>query len=164
MDVRVGCAGWSIPKVHAALFKPDGSHLQRYGVRFRAVEINSSFHRPHRPSTYARWAASVPKDFRFAVKIPKEVTHTRRLVETADLLDSFLPAATALGENIGPLLVQLPPSLRFVPVVAGSFFEMLRARFTGDLACEPRHESWFRSPASRLLTSFRVGRVAPTRL
>jgi uncharacterized protein YecE (DUF72 family) len=59
-QVMVGTAGWSIPPQHADRFRGEGSHLERYSQRFPAVEINSSFYRPHRPSTYARWAASVP--------------------------------------------------------------------------------------------------------
>src|SRR6476620_9198879 len=88
--VYVGCAGWSIPKEHAGRFPAGGSHLERYAGRFNAVEINSSFYRPHRPETYARWAASVPESFQFAVKIPKEMTHTRRLRDVADPLARFL--------------------------------------------------------------------------
>jgi uncharacterized protein YecE (DUF72 family) len=136
------------------------SHLERYAGRFRAVEINSSFYRPHRPATYARWAASVPEDFRFAVKVPKEVSHERRLVDTAEVLDRFLEEAGALADKLGPVLVQLPPSLGFAAARAGRFFESLRARFAGGVACEPRHASWFKPAASRLLTCFQVARVA----
>src|SRR5690349_23923685 len=111
--VRVGTAGWSIPARFADAFPGTGSHLERYARRFDAAEINSSFYRPHRPETYARWAASVPDGFRFAVKVPREVTHRRRLAGAADVLDRFLGEAGALGEKLGPLLVQLPPSLAF---------------------------------------------------
>src|SRR5690349_10468566 len=88
--VRIGTAGWSIPKPHAGHFPTAGSHLERYGAVLDAVEINSSFYRPHRPATYERWAASVPEDFRFAVKVPKAITHERRLDGADDLLDRFL--------------------------------------------------------------------------
>ena len=100
--IRVGCAGWSIPKEHAGRFPEDGSHLARYAERFPAVEINSSFYRPHRPSTYARWAAETPEGFAFAVKVPKEITHTRRLVDADEPLDRFLDETAALGDKRGP--------------------------------------------------------------
>jgi uncharacterized protein YecE (DUF72 family) len=158
--IRVGCAGWSIPKEHAGLFPPHGTHLARYAARFPAVEINSSFYRPHRTATYARWAATVPADFRFAVKVPREITHRRRLVDTGDLLDRFLAEAGALGGKLGPLLVQLPPSLAFAVPVATSFFTALRERFAGDVVCEPRHPSWFAPATEELLANFRVARVA----
>ena len=86
-----------------AAFPSEGSHLERYSGRFSAVEINSSFYRPHRPSTYQRWAATVPADFRFAVKMPKEITHTRRLAQVAEPLTRFLGEAGALGEKLGPI-------------------------------------------------------------
>jgi uncharacterized protein YecE (DUF72 family) len=60
VKVRVGCAGWSIPKRYAPWFPSSGTHLERYATRLPAVEINSSFYRFHQPKTYARWAASVP--------------------------------------------------------------------------------------------------------
>ena len=111
------------------------------------MEINSSFYRPHKPATYTKWAGSVPDNFRFAVKVPKEATHARRLVDTEDVLDRFLPEATALGEKLGPLLVQLPPSLAFDADVADTFFAALRERFDGHVVLEPRHPTWFEGKA-----------------
>src|SRR6188768_857106 len=87
--IRIGTAGWSLYKPPAGRFPGTGSHLERYAAMFDAVEINSSFYRPHKPETYARWAASVPAGFRFAVKLPKAITHERRLVECRDLVERF---------------------------------------------------------------------------
>jgi uncharacterized protein YecE (DUF72 family) len=158
--VHVGCAGWSLPKEYGGQFPVEGTHLCRYAGRLPAVEINSSFYRPHRPATYARWAASVPNDFRFAVKMPKTATHECRLADADGVLDQFIQEVSALGEKLGPLLVQLPPSLAFSKVLAESFFATLRRRFDGDVALEPRHASWFETEAERLVTRFRVARVA----
>jgi uncharacterized protein YecE (DUF72 family) len=159
-QVRIGCAGWNIPKDHASSFPSAGSHLERYARRFSAVEINSSFYRPHRFDTYRRWADSVPDGFEFSVKLPKEITHRRRLVEMAPDLDAFLNQTAGLGEKIGPLLIQLPPSLGFEPDVVRAFFVALRTRFAGGIVCEPRHPNWFTEEADELLRSFQVGRVA----
>jgi len=156
----IGTAGWSIPAQHAKLFAEDGSHLQRYASRLPAVEINSSFYRSHRPATYARWAASVPPGFRFSIKVPREITHLRRLDDVAAPLARFLDETKELGATLGPLLVQLPPSLRFDATVAERFFDDFRQRFDGKLACEPRHESWFTDAAEALLVSHFVARVA----
>jgi uncharacterized protein YecE (DUF72 family) len=158
--IRIATAGWSIPPQYAALFPASGSHLQRYAARFEAVEVNSSFYRPHRPDTWRRWAASVPAGFRFAVKVPKEITHILRLADAAAPLERFLSQAGALGEALGPLLVQLPPRLAFDPRVAASFFADLRRQFEGLVACEPRHASWFGQEATKVLTDARVARVA----
>jgi uncharacterized protein YecE (DUF72 family) len=159
-SIRIGCAGWSLPKEHGDRFPAEGTHLARYAGRFAAVEINSSFYKPHRATTYARWAASVPGDFRFSVKVPKVATHDRRLVEVDEVLDRFLSEATQLGDRLGPLLVQLPPSLSFSAEIAESFFASLRERFEGELAFEPRHASWFEPAANRLVARYRVARVA----
>ena len=158
--IEIGTAGWNIPRQHAEAFPASGSALERYATKFTAAEINSSFHRPHRPGTYARWAASVPEDFRFSVKLPKTVTHARRLVETEGLLDAFFGQAGALGPKFGPLLVQLPPSLQFAADVAEPFFTALRERFASQIVCEPRHPSWFTAEADGMLCAARVARVA----
>lgn len=148
---RIGCAGWALPKEAQGSFAPEGSHLERYASRLSGVEINSSFYRPHKPATYARWAASVPADFRFSVKVPKAITHERRLADCEDLLEAFLLEAGQLGHKLGCLLVQLPPSLAFTPGRAGGFFAMLRERHEGHVVIEPRHASWFSEQGSELL-------------
>jgi uncharacterized protein YecE (DUF72 family) len=158
--IRIGTAAWSIPKEHAASFPVAGSHLERYGAVLNAVEINSSFYRPHRTATYERWAASVPEDFRFAVKVPKAITHERRLKDVSDLLDRFLSEAGGLGPKLGPLLVQLPPSLSFQPGVSDEFLSGLRGRVKGSVVCEPRHPSWFTPEVEALLDELRIARVA----
>src|SRR5689334_16524473 len=137
--VFVGCAGWALPAPHQGRFPQWGSHLERYALRLPAVEINSSFYRPHLASTYARWSAAVPAAFRFSVKVPKTITHERRLAGTDALLDAFLSGVTSLGERLGCLLVQLPPSLAFDPPVAEAFFAALRQRHAGPVVAEPRH-------------------------
>ncbi|HEX2552276.1 MAG TPA: DUF72 domain-containing protein [Microvirga sp.] len=158
--VRIGTAGWSIPKEHGAAFPTDGSHLERYAAVFNAVEINSSFYRPHRPATYERWAASVPDGFRFAVKLPKAITHEHRLKGTRPLLDRFLSEASGLGSKLGPLLVQLPPSLRFEAGASDAFLHELRSLVAGEIVCEPRHRSWFVPEVEALLDALRIARVA----
>jgi uncharacterized protein YecE (DUF72 family) len=158
--IRIGTAGWIIPKQYAAEFPAEGTHLHRYARRLSAVEINSSFYRPHKPATYARWAASVPPDFRFAVKIPREITHVRKLVCATDVLDRFLVESASLGGKRGPLLVQLPPSLSFDEPIAGAFFDAVRTRFDGLVVCEPRHTSWFTTRAEALLAGHKIARAA----
>jgi uncharacterized protein YecE (DUF72 family) len=141
-------------------FPDAASGLARYAGRFNATEINSSFYRSHRPDTWRRWAEAAPEDFRFAVKAPRTLTHERRLAQTGELLDAFLDEARLLGPRLGPILLQLPPSLAFEAEVAVAFFESLRERHSGAVACEPRHASWFEPPAERLLERMQVARVA----
>ena len=68
-SIRIGTAGWAIPRQCAEHFPRDGSGLERYAARFTAVEINSTFHRSHKSHPFARWAEAVPEGFRFAVKM-----------------------------------------------------------------------------------------------
>jgi uncharacterized protein YecE (DUF72 family) len=156
----VGIAGWAIRREHADSFDGGDSHLERYATRFNAVEINSSFYRPHKPATYARWAASVPEQFRFAVKMPRTITHNKRLRGVDGELARFADEASALAKKLGPILIQLPPSLVFDAAVARDFFATCRERFSGLLACEPRHVSWFGAAADKMLAGFRIARVA----
>jgi uncharacterized protein YecE (DUF72 family) len=111
MAVIIGTAGWSIPIPDRAAFPAEGTALQRYAARFGGLEINSSFHRPHRASTWERWGASVPDGFRFSVKLPKTITHQAKLVEAEPLLSAHLADAALLGAKLAVHLVQLPPSL-----------------------------------------------------
>ncbi|HEX2561049.1 DUF72 domain-containing protein [Phenylobacterium sp.] len=158
--IRIATAGWSIPRSVAEAFPTEGAGLQRYAARFDAVEINSTFYRGHRESTYARWIAATPADFRFALKLPRAITHEARLVNAAPALGAFRTEALQLQDKLGPLLVQLPPSLVFSLEVAEQFFADLRELWPEAVACEPRHPSWFGDEAEALLRSFRIARVA----
>lgn len=160
LSIRVGTAGWSIPHALRDDFPEGGSHLTRYAARLPVAEINSSFHRPHRRQTYERWAASVGRDFRFAVKIPKGITHIGRLVDVDEPLRRFAGEIAGLGEKLGPVLVQLPPSLVFEPRVVDAFARQLRAVIPAQTVIEPRHPSWFADDADLLLAGHRIARVA----
>lgn len=159
VGILVGCAGWSLSSAVAPQFPGEGSHLERYARVLPAVEINSSFYRPHRAATYARWRDSVPASFRFSVKLPREITHVRRLHEVSRDTDEFLDAASNLGDRFGCLLVQMPPSLAFDAGSAAALFAQLRERLGAAIACEPRHQSWFGPEAAELLSRFDIARV-----
>src|SRR5262249_39430534 len=97
---------------------------------------------------------------RFSVKLPKALTHERRLADVGAVLDRFLAEATNLGDRLGPFLAQLPPSLAFAPDVAERFLVTIRERFDRELVLEPRHPSWFEPAVERLMIRYRVARVA----
>ncbi len=157
---KIGCAGWSIPSRYAAHFGPGESALARYATRFEVAEINSSFYRPHQRTTYARWAATVPSEFRFSVKLPRTISHDSGLVGVGPLLDRFLDEVGGLGRTLGALLLQLPPSLALDTRRAGSFFRALRRRTPVPVVCEPRHASWFSAQAEALLQRHAISRAA----
>jgi len=158
MTIRIGTAGWGFPR--DLDFPAEGTGLERYAARFDGVEINSSFYRPHQRKTYERWAASTPANFRFAVKVPRTLTHEQRLVAIDDPLARFLDETGGLGEKRGPLLVQLPPSLRFEAEHVMSFLETWRRHTDAPTVLEPRHASWFADGPEQLLAEFRIARVA----
>jgi uncharacterized protein YecE (DUF72 family) len=159
--LRIGTAGWTIPARDCERFPSEGSSLERYSARFACAEINSSFHRSHRPDTWRRWALSVPDHFRFSAKLPKEITHKRRLAGCSELVAAALEEMGQLGDKLAILLVQLPPSLAFEGDVASGFFAALRERWDRGIACEPRHASWFEQvEAEALLREFEIARVA----
>jgi uncharacterized protein YecE (DUF72 family) len=156
----IGTAGWSIPSKSGQRVAGPGTHLQRYARVFRGAEINTTFYRPHNPATYARWARSTGPSFRFAIKIPRTITHESKLRSTRVSLNRFLAESAGLGRKRGPLLIQLPPSLEFDRPTAGSFFRLLRDLFDGFAVCEPRHPTWFSPAADALLVRHAIGRVA----
>jgi uncharacterized protein YecE (DUF72 family) len=160
MKSVVGTAGWSIARSEAEHFPAEGSALERYAALFGGAEINSSFHRSHRASTWQKWAESVPEGFRFSAKLPKTVTHAKKLVDCDELVAAFLEEVKPLGDKLEVLLVQLPPKLAFDAAVADGFLSDLKARTGAAIACEPRHPSWFEDGADALLARLEVARVA----
>ena len=159
-EVKIGTAGWSIPRQYADVFPSEGSSLERYCSRLPVTEINSSFHRPHRRSTWERWRDSVPASFRFSAKVPKEITHQRKLIDCSEAIEAFTEQVGLLGDKLAVVLVQLPPKLAFDEPVVRSFFAELRASCSARIACEPRNVSWFTPAADDLLKALHVARVA----
>ena len=159
-EIFIGCAGWSIQRQLQGLFLSSGTHLERYAQSIPAVEINSSFYRPHQTKTYARWAASAPATFRFAVKCPRTITHDLRLRDFHQPLEQFVSEVQGLGPKLGPVLVQLPPSLKFDEPSVEVFFSTLRGQLSSPVVCEPRHATWFSPRAEGVLKEYSVARVA----
>jgi uncharacterized protein YecE (DUF72 family) len=153
---RIGTAGWSVP----AKPKEEGSHLHHYSRTLNCAEINSTFYRPHRASTWLKWAAETPANFRFSIKAPKTITHEAKLRNAELLLQAFVDQIKPLQEKQGPLLFQLPPSLAFDLKVAESFFRALRSFHDSESVLEPRHATWFTDDANALLKRYKIARVA----
>jgi uncharacterized protein YecE (DUF72 family) len=158
--IRIGTAGWSIPKQHAGQLPQQGTHLERYSQAFSCAEINSSFYRSHRFTTWAKWADSVPETFRFSVKAPKAITHEASLTCSSEQLTNFLAEARTLATKLGPILFQLPPKFIFNPATAEAFFTMFRDHHLGPTVLEPRNPTWFTPEADSLLKKFHVARAA----
>ncbi len=155
----IATAAWSIPRTVAAAFPEEGSGLARYASVFDGVEVNSTFYRRHKTSTFERWAGATHDGFRFAVKIPKEITHQHAMENIRQPFATFLQDIAALGDKRGPLLCQLPPSLRFDLEKFEAAFDAMRALDQGPLVIEVRHRSWASEHAIALLRRYSIDRV-----
>jgi len=145
----VGTSGWNYYDWEG-LFYPDTmkarDYLAHYAHEFRTTEVNYSFYHLPKPATYENWAAQVPQDFRFAVKASRVITHIRRLRDVADLWQTFLENASMLGNKLGPILLQFPPSFKRNDDLLDGFLthsSKMKAFRGIHLAMEFRHASWF---------------------
>ncbi len=122
-------------------FLKSGDRLAFYAEHFDTVEVNVTFYRMPKPEAFRGWRDAVPDDFRFAVKASRYLTHIRRLVDPQQPVEFLMERATELGDKLGPVLLQLPPSLE---IELDRLDETLRAfRGAVPVAVEPRHKSWF---------------------
>jgi uncharacterized protein YecE (DUF72 family) len=159
---RTGLAGWSeaVSRYRSA-FPADGSGLSRYSGTFDFVEVNVTFYRAVRETTFASWAEQTPADFRFSVKLNRSVTHAARLSANAKLEQALEPMMS-LGPKLAAVLIQLPPTLATDPERDAAFLERLRALYSGMVAWEPRHPSWEAPEAAHLLAEHGITPVRTT--
>jgi uncharacterized protein YecE (DUF72 family) len=155
-NIRVGCSGWSYED-WVGPFYPKNSKpkdfLKLYSSVFDVVEIDSSFYRIPNQFMISQWKKNTPDDFIFCPKFPKKITHELKLENVTSTLSFFYKSLAGLGEKLGPLVVQLPPSFKYekgMPVLA-DFVSQLKTGFKH--AIEFRHESWFRNDVYELLES-----------
>jgi uncharacterized protein YecE (DUF72 family) len=157
--LRIGTAGWALPKTLRVSQSAHKPILEQYAELFDVVEINSSFYRPHRRSTYERWRASVPQSFRFSVKVPKMITHELALSRCQSETASFMDGVRGLEDKLAVLLVQLPASRTFDESIVEAFFKMLRQETATQIVCEARNPTWFARPATALFEGYCIARV-----
>ncbi len=153
MRVLIGTSGWQYRDWRERFYPkgvPQAAWLEHYAVRFAVVESNNAFYRLPDPRTFAAWAERTPDDFRMAVKASRYLTHVRRLRDPEEPVARFLDHARHLGAKLGPVLLQLPPSLT---AAAAADLERTLACFPPDVrvAVEFRHPSWFTDATRALL-------------
>lgn len=171
MALWIGTSGWQYDHWRGRFYPPGlptGRWLDHYAERFDTVELNVTFYRQPRPEVFDGWAARVPDRFLFAVKASRYLTHVRRLRRPRESVEYLLEGATRLGPHLGPILLQLPPTLESAPdaldEALGAFPAALR------IAVEPRHRSWFTDDVRTVLAAHgatlcwadRRGRLTPT--
>jgi uncharacterized protein YecE (DUF72 family) len=158
-NVYVGTSGWSLSRQIAPGSRPELSGLTRYAEYFNAVEVNSTFYRLPRRTTIERWRDSTPRGFRFAVKLPRSITHEAGLEHVADEVSGFCDLIASFEKKLGPVLVQLPPRLELDAAVASQFLEHLTRVCPARVVLEPRHTTWFAAEGEQLLAAHGVARV-----
>jgi uncharacterized protein YecE (DUF72 family) len=157
MDLSVGTSGFYYTEWKGKFYPKDlpaKGMLRYYGERFRTVEINNTFKVMPRAAVLERWANAVPADFKFVIKAPKQITHTRGLKDSGALVAHLLEVVGTLRERLGPLLFQLPAKLqKDVPRLRAFLALLPRQR---RAAFEFRHPSWFDDEVFGLLRDHRV--------
>jgi len=159
-NVFVGTSGWAVAHAVAPPSRPGISGLERYAEHFNAVEVNSTFYRLPLAKTVDRWRDATPAEFRFAVKLPRSITHEAGLIAAEAETAEFCELVARFERKLGPLLVQLPASRELEARVARPFFEHLKRVSAAPVVVEPRHVSWFTAEADRLLGDLAVARAA----
>ncbi|HLI12871.1 MAG TPA: DUF72 domain-containing protein [Alphaproteobacteria bacterium] len=142
--VRIGISGWTYAPWRGVFFPeglPHKDELAYAARKFRSIEINGTFYSLQRPGSFARWAEAVPKDFVFAVKAPRYITHVRRLKAVEGALANFLASGVLrLGAKLGPVLWQLPPNFSYDRERIARFLVLLPRDTEAALAVARRHE------------------------
>lgn len=157
MRIHVGTSGYNYAEWKGTFYPATLKTKQMFGYyaeRFATVEINYTFYRMPTEKTTAGWLAQAPAGFRYVLKAPRRITHVRRLKDCAELVEFFCRSAAVLGDHLGPLLFQLPPTLRIdVPRLRG-FLETLPD--TVRPAFEFRHDSWHADDVYQALTDHKA--------
>jgi uncharacterized protein YecE (DUF72 family) len=156
--IRLGTQGWNYD-AWVGPFYPTGTraadYLSIYSRAFGTVEVDSTFYAIPSVKTVRGWAARVPPDFTFALKLPQEISHENRLRDSADLAGLFFDRARELGDKLGPILIQLGPDFAPVelPALAG-FLPMLPRDLR--FAVEFRQRGWIHDGLLALLAEHNV--------
>ena len=160
--VRVGCSGWSYKDWAGPFYSKDlsaGDYLGFYSKVFDCVEVDSSFYRIPNPSMVQRWKTVTPEGFIFSPKMPRRITHENKLVDFESTLTYFYSVVGKLGPKLGPIVAQLPPSVK-VEKQKGAmerFVNALSPKYRH--AIEFRHKSWFTPETYKLLEDHNVAMV-----
>jgi uncharacterized protein YecE (DUF72 family) len=163
MKVHIGTSGWSY-KEWKGTFYPNElkatDWLEHYSKTFDTTEINSSFYRLPKAETVLNWVEKVPDTFTFCPKISRYLTHIKRLKEPEEPLERFFNLFAPIKEKLGPVLIQLPASVKFDYDIVGYFFGLLKKQYKGyAFALEARHDTWMENDALDLMASYDIAWV-----
>ncbi|MEU6509551.1 MULTISPECIES: DUF72 domain-containing protein [Streptomyces] len=154
MTLFVGTSGWQYKDWRDLVYPPGVPArlwLEEYTRLFATVEINNAFYRLPSRENFAAWRDRVPDDFVVAVKASRYLTHIKRLKEPEEPVHRLMSHAAGLGDRLGPVLLQLPPTLR----VDAALLDACLACFPSGtrVAVEPRHDSWWTPQVREVLSA-----------
>ena len=151
----IGTSGWQYQDWRPGLYPaklPQRLWLEHFADRFQVVEVNNAFYRLPERSTFQQWRERTPDDFRCAVKMSRYLTHIKRLREPEEPVARFLGRADALGDKLGPVLLQLPPTLKVDVDALDATLRQFPAHVR--VAVEPRHDSWWTGEVQDVLKRY----------
>jgi uncharacterized protein YecE (DUF72 family) len=154
MTLYVGTSGWQYKDWRGVLYPADvplRRWLEEYTEHFATVEINNAFYRLPSRETFASWAGRVPADFTVAVKASRYLTHIKRLKDPEEPVHRLMSHAAGLGARLGPVLLQLPPTLRADTELLDACLSCFPSGTR--VAVEPRHDSWWTPEVREVLRS-----------
>ncbi len=152
MRLWVGTSGFGYKEWRGKFYPerfPAKEMLRFYASRFAAVEINNSFYRLPEEAVLKSWVEQVPAEFRFVLKAPRKITHTKRLKDAGAEVEDLFSVAMALGSSQGAVLFQLPPNFKKDIERLKAFLSLLPA--DRQVAFEFRHPSWLDEEVFALL-------------
>ena len=155
MPLLVGTSGWQYRHWRDVLYPPglpQRRWLEHYASQYATVENDGTFYRLPARETFADWQARTPADFVMAIKASRYLTHIRRLADPAEPVARLLEAAAGLGGTLGPVLLQLPPTLAAAPERLAACLDAFTVAGV-RVAVEPRHDSWWTPDVERILTA-----------
>jgi uncharacterized protein YecE (DUF72 family) len=158
-EIRVGISGWRYPSWRGRFYPPglpQRRELEYAASHFNSIEINGSFYSLQHPDSYRAWYEATPPGFLFAVKGGRFITHMKRLSDVATPLANFFASGVLrLADKLGPILWQLPPSMRFEEARLAAFLALLPRDTRAAAALARRHDrrlagrAWTRGGARR---------------
>ncbi|MBL7259092.1 DUF72 domain-containing protein [Paractinoplanes lichenicola] len=150
--LNIGTSGWQYRDWKGRFYPqklPQRLWLEHYAAHFPTVEVNNAFYRLPERSTFEQWRERTPDGFCVAVKMSRYLTHIKRLRDPAEPVARFFERASALGGKLGPVLLQLPPTLK---ADLDALDETLTLVPEGTrVAVEPRHDTWWTDDCRKLL-------------
>jgi uncharacterized protein YecE (DUF72 family) len=162
-SIHIGTSGWSYKHWRGRFYQPGTrpeDYLRIYASVFDCTEVNTTFYGTPTPETVEKWASTVPQSFRFCPKMSRYLTHIKRLLDPEEPLQRFFAALAPIHQQLGPVLVQLPATLKYSADRVEPFLQLLSTQYSQfQFALEVRHLSWLEDPVLDQLALHNIGLV-----